>query len=100
MTSANNPQSPDSASANEVYAEAMSLCKKRVTAMLATMIAGSEQYHNWDLKADEAPRLCGQIQHKQRIICSSFVFQMNRFFSDFRQVEAGSEAEKSKPETP
>ena len=75
----------------------MSLCKKRVTAMLATMIAGSEQYHNWDLKADEAPRLCGQIQHKQRIICSSFVFQMNRFFSDFRQVEAGSEAEKSKP---
>ena len=94
MTDSKQSSSSAALSGQDVYAEVTSLAKKRVTAMLARMIEGAADFRDWELPEAEATRLLKLLRHKQRVICSSFVFQQNRSFADFRSADA-SAADKS-----
>ncbi|TNF88570.1 MAG: DUF1631 family protein, partial [Gammaproteobacteria bacterium] len=48
------------------------------------MIESAEDYHSWSLSDEDGARVVKLIRHKQRIICSSFTFQLNRHFSEFK----------------
>jgi hypothetical protein len=77
-------QHSDSSADNDVYAEVASVSKKLLGEMLVRMIESSGDYRDWNLSDDDSVRLIKLIKHKQRIICSSFAFQHNRHFSEFK----------------
>ncbi len=71
-------------SGEEIYAEVARLSKKLITDMLLRMIESAGSYHSWSLSDEDGGRMIKLIRHKQRIICSSFAFQLNKHFNDFK----------------
>jgi hypothetical protein len=84
MTTSDQQQKPDSISGEDVFAEITSLSKKMITEMLQRMIESAQDYHSWSLSDEDGSRMIKLVRHKQRIICSSFSFQLNRHFSGFK----------------
>ena len=64
--------------------EVSNLSKKWITDILLRMIESAEDYHSWSLSDQDGARVVKLIRHKQRIICSSFTFQLNKHFSEFK----------------
>jgi hypothetical protein len=62
--------------------------------MLVRMIESAGDYHNWSLSDEDSARMIKLIGHKQRIICSSFAFQLNRHFSDFKSADGSLSQQK------
>ena len=81
-------QRSDSISGEDVFAEITSLSKKMITELLLRMIDSAEDYHSWSLSDQDSTRMIKLVKHKQRIICSSFSFQLNKYFSDFKSNNA------------
>jgi hypothetical protein len=96
MTNSTQQHSSGPLSGHDVFAEVISLSRKRMTEMLVRMIQSAQDYHNWGLADDDAADLVKLIRHKQRIICSSFVFQLNRNFADFKAADGSLSDEKGR----
>lgn len=84
MNRSDNHQSPLDASGEEVFLDISELSKALVTDTLVRMIKGADDYHGWSLSDPDATRVVNLIKGKQRIICSSFDFQLRKHFEDFR----------------
>jgi hypothetical protein len=95
MTASNTHQASDSISGQDVFAEISSLSKKHITNMLQRMIESAEDYHSWSLSDEDGARVIKLIKHKQRIICSSFTFQLNKHFSEFKSGSHSPKSEKA-----
>ncbi|MCP4390907.1 MAG: hypothetical protein GY802_21605, partial [Gammaproteobacteria bacterium] len=95
MTGSNKNQASDSISGQDVFAEISSLSKKQITDMLQRMIESAEDYHSWSLSDEDGARVVKLIRHKQRIICSSFTFQLNKHFSEFKTSSNSPKTEKA-----
>ena len=95
MTGSKNNREPDPISGEDVFAEIASLSKKQMTEMLLRMIESAADYHSWSLSDEDGARAIKLIKHKQRIICSSFTFQLNKHFSEFKSANNSPQAEKS-----
>ena len=89
MTNSRQQQNPDSLSGQDVFAEVANISKKLIGERLVRMIDGAGNYQGWTLADEDCARLAKLIQHKQRIICSSFAFQLKRHFSEFNSECAG-----------
>ena len=94
MTRPAQNQKSDSISGEDVFAEITSLSKKLITEMLVRMIGSAEDYHSWSLSDQDGARIIKLIKHKQRIICSSFSFQFNKHFAEFKSDTESQEREK------
>ena len=90
---AKNPQA-ESISGEDVFAEITSLSKKMITDRLQRMIESAGNYHSWSLSDQDGARMIKLIKHKQRIICSSFSYQLNKHFTEFKSTNASSPREK------
>ncbi|MDH3450024.1 MAG: DUF1631 domain-containing protein, partial [Gammaproteobacteria bacterium] len=90
MTGSNSRQLPDSISGHDIYADVSSLSKKLITELLLRMIESAGNYHGWSLSDQDGARVVKLITHKQRIICSSFTFQLNRHFSEFKSCDGST----------
>jgi hypothetical protein len=77
----------ESISGEDVFAEITSLSKKLLTNMLLRMIESAGDYHSWSLSDQDGVRMIKLIKHKQRIICSSFSFQLNKHFTEFKSAD-------------
>jgi hypothetical protein len=84
MTGPDNHPDSDSMSGQDVFMEVSNLSKKWITDILLRMIESAEDYHSWSLSDQDGARVVKLIRHKQRIICSSFTFQLNKHFSEFK----------------
>ena len=84
MTGPAQNQKSESISGEDVFAEIISLSKKLITETVQRMIESAEDYHSWSLSDQDSTRVVKLIKHKQRIICSSFVFQLNKHFAEFK----------------
>lgn len=84
MTGSNNNQESTGISGQDVFTEVSSLSKKLISEMLVRMIESAEDYHSWSLSDEDGARVIKLIRHKQRIICSSFTFQLNKYFNEFK----------------
>jgi len=84
MTHPAQNQKSESISGEDVFAEINSLSKKLTSEMLVRMIESAEDYHSWSLSDQDGTRLIKLVRHKQRIICSSFSFQFNKHFTEFK----------------
>lgn len=71
-------------SGEETYLDIDSLSKELITEMLVRMIDSAGDYHGWSLSDQDGARMVKLIQGKQRIICSSFCFQLKKHFEDFK----------------
>ncbi len=91
MTGSNNNTDDDSVSGHEVFIDINSLSKKLLSDLLLRMIESAEDYHSWSLSDEDGARVIKLIRHKQRIICSSFTFQLNKHFADFEASSPQSE---------
>ncbi len=94
MTGSNQRKDSASISGPDVFAETSSLSKKLITAMLVRMIESAGDYHSWSLSDQDGDRMIKLIKRKQRIICSAFVFQMNKDFnnaSDWQRIGLSGE---------
>jgi len=94
MTRPVQNQNPDSISGEEVFAEITSLSKKLITEMLVRMIESAGDYHSWSLSDQDGARMIKLVKHKQRIICSSFSFQFNKHFAEFKSGNESMAREK------
>lgn len=94
MTPQAQNQKSDSISGEDVFAEITSLSKKLITEMLVRMIESAEDYHSWSLSDQDGARIIKLVKHKQRIICSSFSFQLNKHFAEFRSDIESKSREK------
>ena len=88
MNRPDNQSYPAPQSAQDTYREIAGLSKKLITEMLVRMIESAEDYHSWSLSDEDGSRLVKLIKHKQRMICSSYSFQLKKNFANF---EAGDE---------
>jgi len=95
MTGSNKNHEPDSISGQDVFAEISSLSKKQITDLLLRMIESAADYHSWSLSDEDGARATKLIKHKQRIICSSFTFQLNKHFSEFKSANNSPGTEKN-----
>ena len=86
MTGSTTPESLDAMSNHELFIDINGISKNLITDLLTRMIASASGYHGWSLSDQDGARVVKLIQHKQRIICSSFSFQMSKHFAEF---EAG-----------
>ena len=77
----------------DVYTETANLAKRLVTQMLLRMIESAATYSNWSLSDEDGARVVKLIRHKQRMLCSSFVFQLNRDFKNFAASDPARERE-------
>ena len=84
MTGSNNNQDFPGISGQDVFTEVSSLSKKLISEMLVRMIESAGDYHSWSLTDQDGARVIKLIRHKQRIICSSFTFQLNKYFNEFK----------------
>ncbi len=90
-----NPQiNSDPISGEDVFAEIAGLSKKIITDMLLRMIESAVDYHSWSLSDQDGERMIKLVKHKQRIVCSSFSFQLNKHFSDFKSGNRSLSHEK------
>ena len=78
----------------DVYNDTTALARKLVTELLARMIDSASDYHSWSLSDEDGARLVKLIRHKQRIICSSFAFQLKKQFADFNAGKQNASADK------
>ena len=74
-----------SASGEDIFADIVSLSKNRITDMLLRMIDSAGDYHGWSLSDQDGTRVVKLIQHKQRILCSAFTFQLRKHFLEFEE---------------
>jgi len=88
MTEPKQQKISESVSGQDVFAEVARLSKKLISERLVRMIDSAGDYHKLGLSDADSGRLVKLIRHKQRIICSSFAFQLNRNFSDFKSDSA------------
>ena len=95
MTDTDSQQKSDPAKGLDVFADVTSVSKKLINDMLVRMIKSSADYNNWSLSDTDGARLCKLIQHKQRIICSSFSYQLKRSFSDFKSADGSQSQDRS-----
>ncbi len=94
MNSSDKRQASRALSGPDVYTEVTTLSKKLITDMLVRMIDSAADYHSWSLSDDDGARLVKLIRHKQRIICSSFSFQLKKQFADFNAGNKPESADK------
>lgn len=80
-------QNAASSSGPEVYNEVSGLAKKRMTQMLERMIDSADEYYGWSLSDQDGQRVVKLLRHKQRIIASSFNFQLSKHFNDFKAAK-------------
>jgi hypothetical protein len=71
-------------SGHDTLAEVANISKKLTSEMLVRMIESADNYHNWNLSKQDGDRLVKLLKHKQRILCSSFAFQLKQHFSEFK----------------
>jgi len=88
MTAKTPLQPLDSTTGHDIFAEVAGVSKKMLNEMLVRMIESAGDYHNWDLSDEDGARMIKLIKHKQRIICSSFAFQHNRHFAEFKSTDS------------
>jgi hypothetical protein len=98
MTDSRQQQDSDNISGQDVFAEVASFSKKLIGERLLRMIESAGDYQGWTLADEDAARLVKLIRHKQRIICSSFAFQLKRNFSEFKADSGASSPDKGKYE--
>ena len=100
MTDSRQQQNSESISGQDVFAEVANVSKKLIGERLVRMIESAGDYQGWTLADEDAAQLVKLIRHKQRIICSSFAFQLKRNFSEFKSDTAADNGnpEKGKPE--
>jgi len=96
MSDSKQQQNTESLIGQDVFAEVARLSKKLISERLVRMIESAADYHDSDLSDEDAARLTKLIRHKQRIICSSFAFQLKRNFSDFKSASAEPAKDSSK----
>jgi len=96
MTDKIHQQPPAPISGEDVFAEVTSLSKKQITEMLVRTIDSASDYHGWSLSEEDAERMVKLIKHKQRVICSSFAFQLNRHFSDFKAADGSQSRDQGR----
>ncbi|MDB4582837.1 DUF1631 domain-containing protein [Draconibacterium sp.] len=89
MSDPKSVQESDTTAGHDAYAEVATFSKKLTNEMLVRMIDSAANYRDWNLSADEGERLVKLIKYKQRIICSTFAFQLNRNFADFKAANDG-----------
>jgi hypothetical protein len=94
MTDPTSSQKTDSTSDQDALAEVAGVSKKLINEMLVRMIESADDYRNWNLSKQDGARLVKLIKHKQRIICSSFSFQLKQHFTDFKATD-GSQSQKN-----
>jgi len=94
MTGSSKNQEIDKISGEDIFTEVSTLSKKLITELLVRMIESAEDYHSWSLSDQDGARVIKLIRHKQRIICSSFTFQLNKHFTEFRINQESPAAEK------
>ena len=95
MSDTESQQKSDPAKGLDVFAEVASVSKKLISEMLVRMIKSSADYNNWSLSDTDGARLRTLIKHKQRIICSSFSYQLNRSFSEFKSADGSQSQDRS-----
>lgn len=88
MNRPDNQSYPSAQSAQDTYRDIAGLSKKLITEMLVRMIESAEDYHSWSLSDEDGARLVKLVKRKQRMICSSYSFQLRKNFANF---EAGGE---------
>jgi hypothetical protein len=94
MTDPTSSQKTDSTSDQDAFAEVAGVSKKLINEMLVRMIESAADYRNWNLSKQDGTQLVKLIKHKQRIICSSFSFQLKQHFTDFKAAD-GSQSQKN-----
>ena len=85
----------DTTAGHDAYAEVATVSRKLTTEMLVRMIESAADYHDWSLSESDGARLVKLIKHKQRIICSTFAFQLNRHFADFKAADGAQTQDDS-----
>jgi hypothetical protein len=103
MSDSKSVQRSDTTTGHDAYAEVATVSKKLTNEMLVRMVESAADYHDWSLSDDDSARLVKLIKHKQRIICSTFAFQLNRHFAEFKAVDGalaqdGSLKNRERPE--
>jgi len=93
MTDPTSSPKTASTSDQDAFAEVASVSKKLISEMLVRMIESADDYRNWNLSKQDGARLVKLIKHKQRIICSSFSFQLKQHFTEFKAAD-GSRSQK------
>ena len=95
MTDPSSSQKTASPSGLDAYAEVANVSKKMISDMLVRMIESADDYSNWSLSKQDSARVVKLIKHKQRIICSSFSFQLKQHFTDFKADDGSQSQERS-----
>jgi len=95
MTAPTNSRNTAATSGHDAFAEAASLSKKLIGEMLVRMVESAEDYHDWGLSEQDSARLVNLIKHKQRIICSSFAFQLKQHFAEFKAADGSQSQDRS-----
>ncbi|MEM7564290.1 MAG: DUF1631 family protein [Pseudomonadota bacterium] len=85
MNASNQHPEKESISGEDLYIDTVSLCKDQTNDMLIRMIDSADDYHGWSLSDQDGARVVKLIKHKQRILCSSFSFQLTKYYEEFRQ---------------
>ncbi|MCP4769483.1 MAG: DUF1631 domain-containing protein [Gammaproteobacteria bacterium] len=98
MTDSRQQKKSDSVSDQDAFAEVANVSKKLISERLVRMIESAGDYQGWILADEDAARLVRLIRHKQRIICSSFAFQLKRHFSEFKADSGTSSPDSGKYE--
>jgi hypothetical protein len=92
MSDSKSVKKPDTTTGHDAYAEVGTVSRKLINEMLVRMIESAADYRDWNLSDDDGARLVKLIRHKQRIICSTFAFQLNRHFAEFKGAD-GAQAQ-------
>lgn len=84
MNRSDKSQSTSDESGEEAFVDITSLSEALVKEMLLRMIESAADYYGWTLSDEDGVRVVKLLKGKQRIVCSSFGFQMRKHFEDFR----------------
>ena len=95
MSDSKSVQKTDTTTGHDAYAEVATVSRKMTSEMLVRLIESAADYRDWSLSDDDAARLVKLIKHKQRIICSTFAFQLNRHFADFKAADGAQTQDDS-----
>jgi len=95
MSDSKSVNKSDTTTGHDAYAEVAIVSKKLTNEMLVRMIESAADYRDWSLSDEDGARLVKLIKHKQRIICSTFAFQLNRHFADFKAADGAQKKEDS-----
>ncbi|MEE8366593.1 MAG: DUF1631 family protein, partial [Gammaproteobacteria bacterium] len=82
----NSTASKNASSGIEVYELIIDLCKDEIQIMLENMIETAKSFAEWTLSDTDSTHLARQLFDKKRIIKSSFAFQLEKGFSDFKSI--------------